>query len=79
MVPPVTAAYNGMESDDRTVQLDLTGNCSPSQWVPPNFCFSQFYQVCATGAHDGTGVLTFGNNHCQTWKISNVKNGVVVS
>lgn len=46
--------------------------CSPPQWVPQQYCLSQFFAICATGMRDGTGHAAFGagSRKCQGWNIA---------
>lgn len=47
-----------------------TGSCSPAQWVPQNYCNSQFGDMC----FKKITTAKYGRNGCQTWKI-NVAHG----
>ncbi|GAB7364749.1 hypothetical protein MBLNU230_g5547t1 [Neophaeotheca triangularis] len=53
----------------RTAVVKITGGCSPPQWVPQKYCYSQFYAMCARGDSDGRRNAQFGRNKCQTWSI----------
>lgn len=46
----------------RAEHLSL-GTCNPSQWVPKEYCLSQFRMMCSNGRK----VRKFGRNGCQTW------------
>jgi hypothetical protein len=53
------------------VGVRIGGHCSPAEWVPPNYCTSQFHQVCAHHKH-GHGHQHYGTNGCQKFHIGKV-------
>ena len=62
-------AYVGLGGPHSTT-VHITGTCNPGQWVPHQYCLSQFYSMCAQG--NGVGnmdVRLYGRNNCQHWHI----------
>ncbi|TKA71483.1 hypothetical protein B0A55_06943 [Friedmanniomyces simplex] len=54
-------------------KLSITAVCSPAQWVPQQYCLSQFYNMCATGDDVGDAsprLYGSGAYHCQTWNFA---------
>ena len=61
IVIPSTYAKNGMKGDNSDyAQVWIQGSCKPAQWIPQKYCFSQFYNMCATGGLPGTIHRTYG-------------------
>ena len=58
------------------VRAKITGNCSPPQWIPAQYCLVQFHYICATGGPRGMGSHTYGNNGCQKWTLQFAISGV---
>jgi len=49
-------------------QIWIKGNCKPAQWVPWDYCFNQFFNMCAhRGAVNTLQTRKYGRNNCQTW------------
>ncbi|KAK5136093.1 hypothetical protein LTR08_004143 [Meristemomyces frigidus] len=72
MVVPSKYATGGMMGyAGKQTRISITGNCGPAQWVPQEYCFKQFYHMCATGTSSGTSAKRYGRNGCQTWLIGN--------
>ncbi|KAK4575299.1 hypothetical protein LTR86_001152 [Recurvomyces mirabilis] len=64
---------HGLYDDPNTyTHIFITANCDPPQWVPQEYCFSQFKELCAN-SQDKTfsGVEYFGRQDCQRWHIEN--------
>lgn len=57
MVIPSTYANNGQGKGG--YHVGITGNCKPAQWVPQQYCFSQFYEICGNSP-DGSGTKNYG-------------------
>ncbi|USW57605.1 hypothetical protein Slin15195_G109240 [Septoria linicola] len=58
------------------VRAKITGNCSPQQWIPGQYCLLQFHYICATGGARGMGSRSYGNGGCQTWTLEWANPGV---
>lgn len=39
--------------------------CRPAQWIPKEYCFKQFYAMCAASRDH----QLYGKANCQTWRI----------
>ena len=55
------------------IHVSIHGDCFPLQWVPPQYCNSQFHAICARGSEHGTGHARFGDNDCQLFKINKIE------
>ena len=68
----VTGAHGTYNDPHTRTKVYITGSCKPPQWVPQEFCFSQFKELCAD-SQDKTfsGVEYFGRSNCQRWHIEN--------
>jgi len=51
---PSTYAKDGEIGLTKHAEIWIKGNCSPAQWVPQQYCFSQFYNMCANYGAFGT-------------------------
>ena len=71
VVPSPYATGGGNGFAEKSTHISIAGTCSPAQWIPQEYCFSQFYQICANGNEHGTGAKYYGRNGCQRWLISN--------
>ncbi|KXT03318.1 hypothetical protein AC578_3997 [Pseudocercospora eumusae] len=69
---------NGAQSPNN-LALYITGSCSPPQWIPQQYCLSQFYSICATGGPRGMGSKKYGRNGCQKWIVAITKPGIKIS
>lgn len=73
IVVPSSYAANGVKFyglKGNQLQVRITGDCKPGQWLPSQYCLSQFYAMCAsTRDPRGYNVHTFGNNGCQSFQI----------
>jgi len=47
----------------------ISGKCNPPQWVPFEYCRTQFARMCANGNGQGLNNKRFGRNGCQGWHI----------
>lgn len=72
-VVPSKYSKTGMYSDNKKVNIWISGSCGPAQWVPQEYCFSQFYHLCATGDKYGQNHAYYGRNNCQSWHIVQAK------
>lgn len=68
IVVPSTYAAKGSAHGNAKVMI--TGDCTPAQWVPLNWCEVQFHDMCAS-MKEGQGIVqaTYGRNNCQIWTI----------
>ncbi|KAK4504213.1 hypothetical protein PRZ48_005129 [Zasmidium cellare] len=66
IVVPSSYAGKGMGGGYNGESVQITGSCSPPQWVPQEYCVSQFKMMCSNGRRE----RKFGRNGCQTWKIN---------
>ncbi|KAK5716446.1 hypothetical protein LTR15_009337 [Elasticomyces elasticus] len=69
MVIPSDWAKNGMSGYNGKTIVHIRGKCSPAQWVPQQYCMSQFFEMCAQGGKHGGSKRNYGNNGCQKWEI----------
>ncbi|KAK5729603.1 hypothetical protein LTR17_011790 [Elasticomyces elasticus] len=69
MVIPSDWAKWGMSGYNGKTIVRIKGNCNPYQWVPQQYCMSQFFEMCAQGGKHGAKKRNFGNNGCQKWEI----------
>lgn len=46
----------------------ISGNCKPPQWVPKQYCMTQFSKLCANSP-GGYGHQRYGRNKCQGWHL----------
>ncbi|KXT11232.1 hypothetical protein AC579_5559 [Pseudocercospora musae] len=69
---------NGAQSPNN-LALYITGSCSPAQWIPQQYCLSQFYHICATGGPRGMGSKKYGRNGCQKWIVAITKPGIKIT
>lgn len=53
------------------VKIGGDSTCDPPQWVPLEYCKSQFFEVCVDGAH-AHGKKSFGRNGCQSFHIGKI-------
>jgi hypothetical protein len=49
--------------------LSSAGKCKPRQWVPMNYCFQNFWNMCVNMNKKDVGRANYGNGGCQTWHI----------
>ncbi|KAF2768028.1 hypothetical protein EJ03DRAFT_328584 [Teratosphaeria nubilosa] len=69
-VPSTYAKNGGYGGPTKQVHVWIDGGCSPPQWVPKQYCMTQFEQLCAEGYESrGAGQGTWGNSGCQIWTI----------
>ena len=68
----VPSKYARLGKGHNGVHVKVYGKCSPAQWIPPNFCRSQFHAVCARHK-GGKGKKAFGRGGCQHFKIGGKK------
>lgn len=54
----------------RHARLWMRASCAPRQWVPYQYCISQFYHICAVGDKKGQGKKKYGRNGCQEWYVN---------
>lgn len=77
---PSTYATNGVSSSLSfsknshtwwTVYITDTCKDMEPQWIPQEYCYSQFYEMCVYGDKHGANTRTFGwgGTSCQEWKI----------
>lgn len=55
-----------------TVKLTdyIIGNCKPPQWVPSNWCFDNFFNMCMNMNKNNKVTANYGKDGgCQTWRI----------
>ncbi|OQO07431.1 hypothetical protein B0A48_07128 [Cryoendolithus antarcticus] len=45
----IGSMFYGFKGNKLVVQI--TGQCSPAQWVPAQWCLSQFHEMCAQASH----------------------------
>ncbi|RMX79840.1 hypothetical protein D0869_08005 [Hortaea werneckii] len=41
-------------------QLEISGDCSPAEYIPRGICKRQFYEICVGGNEHGSGVANYG-------------------
>lgn len=51
------------------VLMSLSGNCRPAQWVPMDYCFKNFWNMCVNMNKDYKANANYGNGGCQKWFI----------
>ena len=56
----------GRCADDLFISI---GKCKPAQWVPMNYCFQNFWNMCVNMNKKDMGRANYGNGGCQTWHI----------
>ena len=66
---PSPYSKQGMFSNNKKVNIWISGTCNPPQWVPAEYCMSQFYTMCARGDKYGQNTAKYGRNNCQSWHI----------
>ena len=75
LVVPSSYAAGGMNGYSSKTHIRIfnsaQGGCNPAQWVPQEYCFSQFYQMCVDAGPTGSMTRRFGRNGCQNWIIRN--------
>lgn len=49
-------------------RVSIAGPCKPAQWVPPYYCYKQFYTICGKKQKK----KKCGKSQCQGWSIANV-------
>jgi hypothetical protein len=52
-----------------TIFFIFAGKCEPAQWVPMNYCFQNFWNMCVNMNKKDMGRANYGNGGCQTWHI----------
>ncbi|KAH9844612.1 hypothetical protein Tdes44962_MAKER07251 [Teratosphaeria destructans] len=67
-----TKEDRGIQSDHGNSAVCIQSTCSPRQYVSLSSCYSQFWDICATGNKKGHGSKQYGNKDpsgsvCQTW------------
>jgi hypothetical protein len=68
LVPSLYAHYGILKK--AKMKVFIRGKCSPPQWVPLNYCNSQFHEMCAQSPYRwGEMTRKYGNGGCQTWTI----------
>lgn len=53
-------------TDDSFQQTD---SCKPAQWVPQEWCFKQFFNMCVNLGKGGKVRAKYGKGGCQDWHI----------
>ena len=48
--------YVGANGKWKNAQITIDGDCSPPQWVPRYWCYTQLFQMCAKGGRQGENV-----------------------
>ncbi|PNS19531.1 hypothetical protein CAC42_7375 [Sphaceloma murrayae] len=69
IVVPSSYGANGKINGNNVAWIWPQGDC-PSAYVPQQYCYSQFYSVCAKGNAKGYGKGFFGRpgeKACQVW------------
>lgn len=61
----VPSAYASKGKVSGGAKVSIAGVCSPKQWVPVQYCATQFHVMCAKGKSS----QRFGRGGCQNWKI----------
>jgi len=78
LVAPSTFAQEGQNAGDggsRDAAIYISGTkCVPPQWIPQEYCYSQFYNMCATGGRAGQNERSYGRDSCQDWTIELIGN-----
>ncbi|KAF2765038.1 hypothetical protein EJ03DRAFT_355208 [Teratosphaeria nubilosa] len=62
----------GIKSDHGNSAVCIISTCDPRQYVSVSSCYSQLWDICATGNKKGHGSKEYGNKDpqgyvCQTW------------
>ena len=52
-----------------TILFIFAGKCKPAQWVPMDYCFQNFWNMCVNMNKKDMGRANYGNGGCQTWHI----------
>ena len=81
---PSNYAKTAHYSENHVAYVSIGGDdCKPAQWVPQQYCYSQFYDICAKGSQHGRGIGYYGRQlpgngggRCQTWMIAPLEYGV---
>ncbi|KAF2485864.1 hypothetical protein BDY17DRAFT_322671 [Neohortaea acidophila] len=63
---PSQWAHDGLQFGN--AHVSIRGHCSPAQWVPQQYCVSQFQHLCA-GTYGGFGFAHYGEGGCQEFRI----------
>jgi len=76
VVPSTYTGHDGgAQSPDKHTKIWIDGYCTPPQWIPQQYYYSQFYEMCAKGGKHGGSVKDFGKKDskysppCQVWNI----------
>ncbi|TKA23673.1 hypothetical protein B0A50_06509 [Salinomyces thailandicus] len=65
---PSIYAKHGVKGADKHSHIWIDGEaCEPAEWVPSEYCRSQFWGICAGGGKHGGGWERFGRGRCQVW------------
>ncbi|EME39276.1 hypothetical protein DOTSEDRAFT_75112 [Dothistroma septosporum NZE10] len=52
------------------IRIRLTGDCTPKQWVPQQYCLTQLHEMCALApSKKGYYKRRYGMGGCQVWSI----------
>ncbi|KAK4617418.1 uncharacterized protein CLAFUR5_04986 [Fulvia fulva] len=65
---PGSRSSRGVSVDG--IRIRLTGDCTPKQWVPLQYCQTQLHEMCALSPHKkGFYTRRYGRGGCQIWSI----------